>query len=156
MARARRARNRRYEIAMRHRITPEVVAKVRELAARGFLESQIARLCCISQSSVAVITANSGCMPKGIFPSAEEQEQRRIEDEKEQARQEERLAHAVADGSACLEKGCPFPAVLDGRCRQHFRDSVATLSLLPSNLPNAFDYAIGSDLRGPRTPRGAK
>lgn len=44
-----------------------------------------------------------------------------------------RLAAARPDGSTCTVKACPFPSLLDGKCRQHYQDSVATYSVLASN-----------------------
>jgi hypothetical protein len=45
-----------------------------------------------------------------------------------------RLSHARPTGGRCTSKACPFPAVLDGQCRQHAMDRAQIASLIPSPL----------------------
>ena len=52
----------------------------------------------------------------------------------EEVRFQKALANARADGSRCIEKACAFPAVLEGKCRQHAMDAHAEMSLIPSNM----------------------
>jgi transposase-like protein len=44
------------------------------------------------------------------------------------------LANAKPDGSHCIEKACPYEALVDGRCRRHFIDSRSDSSLLKSTM----------------------
>jgi hypothetical protein len=41
------------------------------------------------------------------------------------------LREAQPDGSICIVKACPFPALVAGRCRQHYIDLHAAYSLNP-------------------------
>jgi hypothetical protein len=45
-----------------------------------------------------------------------------------------RLTEARPTGEACRHKACPFPAVLEGDCRQHAMDRAESSSTLPSTL----------------------
>jgi hypothetical protein len=51
------------------------------------------------------------------------------------------LANAVPDGHRCLQKACPFPALLSGECRKHAMDRHAQLSLMGSSLNAAMEWA---------------
>lgn len=42
------------------------------------------------------------------------------------------LVNAKPDGSKCVEKACPFPALNEGRCRTHLIDLHSEFSLNPS------------------------
>jgi hypothetical protein len=45
----------------------------------------------------------------------------------------------------CVERGCPFPSVLDGRCRQHIRDGLAAAS--PMGTAHGQLLALGMVVR---------
>jgi hypothetical protein len=44
------------------------------------------------------------------------------------------LMAATGNMTHCARKGCPFPPVRDGMCRQHAADAVAQYSTTPSML----------------------
>lgn len=64
----------------------------------------------------------------------EEREFREMLDRATEIRFQKQLANARPDGSRCTNRACAFPAVLEGKCRQHAMDAHATGSLLGSSL----------------------
>ena len=84
--------------------------------------------------------------------SPAELEKRDIEARVAEFRFQTDLANAKADGSRCIQKACPFPAVLNGECRQHAQDRHAPSSLLPSILPLVMDMSIGTAKRARWAP----
>jgi hypothetical protein len=45
-----------------------------------------------------------------------------------------RLVNAHPTGERCVQRACPYPAVLDGQCRRHVTDRTQVSSLLQSQL----------------------
>lgn len=52
------------------------------------------------------------------------------------------IVNANPDGSVCSVKACPFPAMIDGICRQHFIDSRSGYSLNPSSHSQLFTHSL--------------
>ena len=70
-----------------------------------------------------------------------ERRQREMAENAATWRKAKRIQEARPTGEHCCQKACPFPAVLDGECRQHAMDRVAQVSAIPSNLQLSLDVA---------------
>jgi hypothetical protein len=77
---------------------------------------------------------------------------RELEAKVEAMRFGKRLSEAKPDGSRCLQKGCVFPAVLDGECRAHAQDRRAESSVMPSIHSFLMDHAIAGAFSRVRLP----
>jgi hypothetical protein len=64
----------------------------------------------------------------------EERKAREFAADQEALRLRRRLTEALPTGEPCRHKACPFPAVLEGECRQHAMDRTESHSTLPSTL----------------------
>jgi hypothetical protein len=56
-------------------------------------------------------------------------------------RQQQRIAQAKPTSEKCSRKACPYPAVLEGECRKHALDRIATSSEFGSTLAIAASMA---------------
>ena len=72
----------------------------------------------------------------------EERKEREIAAKLKAYRAQQRLAQATPTGERCSHKACPYPAVLEGECRQHAADGMQSSSVLPSQLGNTEQYSI--------------
>jgi hypothetical protein len=71
----------------------------------------------------------------------EERAEREIAAKVAAYRQQQRIAQAKPTSEKCSHKACPYPAVLEGECRKHALDRIATSSEFGSTLAIAASIA---------------
>ena len=136
-----------------HRLTAEQVQEIIALRKAGQKLVNIGKMYGYSKQRIAQIVGPSDnyrtrdivraepSIGTADHQSKDELSRRDLAAKAEELRFQTALRNAIPDGTKCLQKGCCFPAVYEGECRQHAMDRRAPASLMPSILPLTMEFS---------------